>query len=180
MSPPHLSLHWNSCLILVTPQLLWHLSPQMWLPLLSLLPSARGTLSGDQPSSWKIWSSRSPFPASRLPASSSLCHLPVASASPGPLLGTTGLGVPLRDGQVYMLYSAFSRKALYIPHNSVSQALLCMCLIFTVKKTNGQSDSPDTLEGWAPALPWQNLGMNSISDPRLYFLHNTPVVFKSP
>ena len=71
-------------------------------------------------------------------------------------------------------------QALYIPHNSASQALLCMCLIFTIKKTNGESDSPDTLEGWAPALPWQNLGMNSISDPRLYFLHNTPVVFKSP
>lgn len=71
-------------------------------------------------------------------------------------------------------------QALYIPHNSVSQALPCMCLIFTIKKTNGESDSPDTLEGWALALPWRNLGMNSISDLRLYFMYSTPVVFKSP
>lgn len=55
-----------------------------------------------------------------------------------------------------------------------------MCLIFTIKKTNGESDSPDTLEGRARALPQRNLGMNSISDLRLYFMHNTPVVFTSP
>ena len=86
-----------------------------------------------------------------------------------------------RDSVFHYGTAKFIRcQALYIPHNSASQALLCMCLIFTVKKTNGQSDSPDTLEGWAPALPWQNLGVNSISDPRLYFLRNTPVVFKSP
>lgn len=38
-------------------------------------------------------------------------------------------------------------QALYIPHNSVSQDLLCMCLIFTISKTDGESDSPDTQEG---------------------------------
>lgn len=52
--------------------------------------------------------------------------------------------------------------ALYIPHNSAAQALLCMCLIFTVRKTDGDSDSPDILEGCAPALPWKNLSTNSI------------------
>ena len=71
-------------------------------------------------------------------------------------------------------------QELYIPHNSVSQALLCMCLIFTIKKTDGESDSPDTLEGWAQALPRRNLGMNSISDLRLYFMYNAAVVFKLP
>lgn len=64
--------------------------------------------------------------------------------------------------------------ALYIPHNSASQVLLCMCLVFTIRKTDGENDSPDTLEGRALAQPWQNLDMNSISDPRLYFMHNTP------
>lgn len=38
-------------------------------------------------------------------------------------------------------------QALYIPHNSASQALLCMCLIFTIKKTNGENDSQTPWRG---------------------------------
>lgn len=42
---PHLCLlHWNPCLTLITPQLLWCMFLQMWLLLPSLLPPARGTL----------------------------------------------------------------------------------------------------------------------------------------
>lgn len=68
-------------------------------------------------------------------------------------------------------------QTLYIPHNSASQAFLCMCLFFTIRKTDGEGDSPDTLEGWALAPPQQNLHVNSISDLRLYIMHNTPAGF---
>lgn len=51
--PPISVFHWNSCLALVTPQLLWHLFPKMWLLLPPLPPLARGTLSEEQPSSWR-------------------------------------------------------------------------------------------------------------------------------
>lgn len=124
-----------------------------------------------------------PLPgALALAGSPSLPPLPIARACCAPVFRSPSC--PSRHHCDWVLHRGTAKficcQALYILHNSVSQALLCMCLIFTIKKTNGESDSPDTLEGWAPALPRRNLGMNSISDLRLYFMHNTPVVFKSP
>lgn len=159
----------------------------MWLLLSSVLLPARRTLShgyrrakeaGDQPHSWKLWGHKQLLPWPADPSCFlSLCHLPVAPWSPGPpLIPQHHCDWGLHCGMAKFICC----QALYIPHNSVFQALLCMCLIFTIKKTNGKSDRPDTLEGWALARPRPNLGMNSISGLRLYFMYNTPVIFKSP
>ena len=167
--------HLNSCLSLVTPQLLWHFFPEN----MASAPSSATSSQGDtQRGAAQLLESLGPADAPAQLADS-LPPLPRAICLLLPRLQD-----PLSAPRDWVFHCGTAKficcQALYIPHNSASQALLCMCLIFTIKKTNGESDSPDTLEGWAPALPWQNLGMNSISDLRLYFLHNTPVVFKSP
>lgn len=126
----------------------------------------------------QLWT---PARGSPAPASTPLCSLLPLEPACCSLVSRTPPALGPSDGVLSRTTTKFIRcQALYIPHNSVSQALLCMCLIFTVTKTNGESDSPDTLEGWALARPQRNLGMNSISDLRLYFMYNTPVVFKFP
>lgn len=59
--------HRNFCLTLVTPKLLWHLFLKMWLLLPPLPPPARGTLSEEQPSSWRPWGLQKPLPSRRTP-----------------------------------------------------------------------------------------------------------------
>ena len=151
------------------------LFPQMWLLLPPPPPPAGATLTGDQPKSCQLWGQQKPLLNQQMP-----CLLPPFAIC----LLLPHLQDPLWAPQDWVFHCRTAKficcQTLYFPHNSASQALLCMCLIFTIKKMDGENDSPDTPEGWAQALPWQNLGMNSISDLRLYFMHNTPVVLKSP
>lgn len=105
----------------------------------------RAKEAGDQPHSWKLWGHKQLLPWPADPSCFlSLCHSPVAPWSPGPpLIPQHHCDWGLHCGPAKFICC----QALYSPHNSVSQALLCMCLIFTIKKTNGKSDRPDTLEG---------------------------------